>query len=80
MSKINHVKLASKIVVGFSTSFVVANALRNNIIPDNSTQKVMLFIGSVVVGALVADHAENYVMKMIDENVAAWNEKAAKTN
>lgn len=74
MDKIALVKKIAKPVVGFSVSFAVANIVRNNVLPKNRLQQVEILVASIVVGAMVAEYAEQYVQKTIDSLVETWNE------
>lgn len=79
MDKIALAKKIAKPVVGWSVSFAVANIVRNNVLPKNRLQQVEILVASVVIGAMVADFAEQYTRKSIDNIVAAWHE-FKKTN
>lgn len=79
MDKIALAKKIAKPVVGWSVSFAVANIVRNNVLPKNRLQQVEILVASVVIGAMVADFAEQYAQKSIDNVVAAWHE-FKKTN
>lgn len=74
MDKIALAKKIAKPVVGWSVSFAVANIVRNNVLPKNRLQQVEILVASVVIGAMVADYAEQYAQTTIDKLVAAWNE------
>jgi phosphate/sulfate permease len=74
MDKIALVKKIAKPVVGFSVSFAVGAIVRNNVLPKNRLQEVELMVASVVIGMMVADFAERYAQKTIDNAVAAWHE------
>jgi hypothetical protein len=67
-------KKVVKTVVGVSTSFTVSNALKNNVASDNPVQKTEIYIGSAVVGMMVADAAERYIDKVFDTVVGAYED------
>ena len=60
-------KAVAKIVVGFSTSFTVARALRNTVNPQSPIQAALLVIGSVAIGSVVAAKTEDWICDTIDE-------------
>lgn len=74
MSKIALVKKIAKPVVGWSVSFAVANIVRNNVAPKNRIQNAEIWIASIVVGAMVAELAETYSQKMIDDAVNLYKQ------
>lgn len=62
------VKTAAKFVVGMSVSFVVSNVLKNNTSePEKTYQKVEIMVGSGVLAYMVADKAEAWTSKKVDE-------------
>jgi hypothetical protein len=74
VDKIALVKKIAKPVVGFSVSFAIANIVRNNVLPKNRLQQVEILVASIVIGAMVAEYAEQYTLKTIDSLVETWNE------
>lgn len=80
MSKIAIVKKIAKPVVGWSVSFAVANIVRNNVAPKNRIQNVEIWVASIVIGAMVAELAETYSQKMIDEVVELYKQIEQKIN
>ena len=72
MDKIALAKKIAKPVVAWSVSFAIGNALRNNVAPKNTLQNVELWVASLVVGAIVAEHAEKYIECAIDRAVEEW--------
>jgi hypothetical protein len=65
-------KKIAKIVVGHSVSGVTITVLHNNCPVEKTHQKVQLYIGAAVIGALVAEKAEAWTDKQIDNIVDAW--------
>ena len=51
MTKLNTIKLVTRIVVGICTSATVGQALRNNVPTETKIQKIEVAVGSAVVGA-----------------------------
>jgi hypothetical protein len=74
MDKIALAKKIAKPVVMISTSFAVGGLLKNNVATKNKLQEVELLIAAGIVGGMVAELAEEYTMRTIDNVVAAWNE------
>lgn len=71
MTKIKVTKFVAKVVVGLSTVFVISNVISNNVSPQDKFQKTEVWVGSVVLGMLVSDLAEQYVDRSID-SVMVW--------
>jgi len=61
------VKKVAKFIVGWSSAFTVANALRSNVRPKNSVQEAELIIGSIAIGAVASEAAEVWTDKMVDK-------------
>lgn len=74
MTKLEMTKRAAKIVVGTSVSFTIANVLRNNVSPAKPSQTAQVWIGSIVVGVMVAEKAEIWIDNKIDELIESYNE------
>lgn len=63
----NAVKIASEIVVGLGTGAVITNAVKATTPAGGNTySKVIVFIGSSVISALVASAGTKYVNAEID--------------
>jgi len=73
MSKLTTAKIVVRTVVGMSTSFTVANALRNNVPTETKSQKTQVAIGSVAVGAMASEAAGQYTDRLFDDIAAAFN-------
>lgn len=67
MSKLENTKRIAKIVVGWSTAWTVGNVIANNVAPENKFRKAEAVVGGVVIGSIVADHAEEHIDAKIDE-------------
>ena len=78
MNKTKIAKIVVKNVVGWSTSFTVANALRNNVNPSTPIEQIEVWVGSVAVGAVVAEATEAWSSKIIDDITAAWTSSKEK--
>jgi len=79
MDKKTAVKNVTKFVVGFSTSAVVSQIVKNNVNPTTIPAKVMTVVAAGVIGYMAGVQAEKAVDTFIDETVAAWNEAETKT-
>ena len=79
MTKIKITKEIASFVVGHSVSAVIVTNIHQNTIPITTRQKVQLYIGAFVVGAMVAEKAHAYTDQKIDEIVTWWREDVKKT-
>lgn len=70
MTKTEVTKKVVKYIVGISTGWTVGNIITNNTSPQKRRQKAEVFVGSTVIGAMVADQAEDYTDRKIDEFLA----------
>jgi hypothetical protein len=62
-----NVKTVAKAIVGFSTSFVASNVIRNNTTPgDSKVNKAAVVVGSGVAGLMFADAAEAWTDRQVD--------------
>ena len=73
------VKKVAKFIVGWSSAFTVGNALRNNVNPKNTVQEVELVVGSIAVGAVVSEAAEEWTDRMVDKFFDALIQPQADT-
>lgn len=72
MSKLDMTKKVAKIVVGWSTAWTVGNVIANNTNPENKFRKAEAVVGGVVIGSIVADHAEDHIDRKIDDIAALF--------
>lgn len=79
MKKTKIAKIVAKNIVGWSTTFTINAALRNNVAPETPVQQVQLVIGSAVIGAVVAEATEAYTEKFIDDVVGVWDDLKKKS-
>jgi len=77
MTKTDITKAVVRNIVGYTTSFTIANLIRRNLQTESTIETVEIYVGSVVVGAMIAESAQKYVDKEIDDLTAAW--KSMKT-
>lgn len=84
LNKIRTAKFVARNVVATSVSFCVASVIQQNVAIDKPADKAKLAIGSMALGAMVADKSREYVDNTIDAIVQQWNEikekDALKTN
>lgn len=78
MTKLEMTKRAAKFVVGTSVSFTIANALSNNVSPTKPYQKAEAWVGGIVIGVMVAEKAEVWVDKKLDQLIDSYNESKNK--
>jgi hypothetical protein len=57
--------LIGQFIVGTSAGFTVNAVLKNNIDPEKRRHKVEAWIGSIVLGAVAAEHAEAWIARQI---------------
>lgn len=75
MSKLDIAKLAARTIVGISTSFTVKQVIANNLNePESSFEAFKMGCGCVMVGALVAEQARDYIDDVFDSGVRVYNE------
>lgn len=83
MSSINKIATAKFVVsnvVAGSVSFCVSSIIQQNVAVEKPADKAKLYVGSLALGAMVADKAKEYTDNSIDAIVQAWNEIKEKTN
>jgi hypothetical protein len=61
------VKVIVRFIVARATAFTIVAIIRNNTDPDNPLETAGVFVGSHVLGEMVADATEPYVNNQIDE-------------
>lgn len=74
MDKIAITKKIVNAAVGFSTSFVISNLVRQNVHADSKLKTIELEVGGFVLGYIVADHAQKYAVAKVDEVVDWYND------
>lgn len=74
-TKLALVKSAARLVVGFSTSYVVGSVIKNNIDPEGPVELAEAVIGSVAIGMVVSKATENHVSDFIDRIAQLWSER-----
>lgn len=70
-SNLNVTKTVTKFVVARCVGMVVATIVKNSIPVDTRTEKVQVFIGAHVLGAMVGEIASVYTNHKIDQ-MAEW--------
>lgn len=65
-------KKITKWCVGMSAGYTVANAIGNNTTVDSRRHKAELIVGTAVIGGIVAEKAEDYTDRTIDEIAAGY--------
>lgn len=78
MDKILAAKAVTKHVVAWSTSFAVGAIVRNNVTPANKLQQAEVAVAALVLGYMVAEHAQEAASKMFDGAVNAYYEIKTK--
>lgn len=79
MDKLEITKKAVSTVVGLSVTFVVSAVLKNNVSPDTLAKKGGVQVGSFVLGAMVAEKAQDYAQDQVVKMVDWWKNNSNKT-
>lgn len=79
MSKTDIAKKVVRTVVGISTGFTVASAIRNNVSAENKRQKAQRYIGSATIGYMVTEAAESRTDGWVDNVIAKYKEVTGQT-
>lgn len=79
MTKTQLAKEAAKNVVGWSSSFAIASVIRNNATPQTKVQELEVVVASFVLGAMVAEKAQEYTDRQIDSAISWWNANVKKS-
>lgn len=74
MNKLEAVRRAASIVVGFGTAKVVKAIIQHNTAPKNVFDNVAITAASYVLGAVAADISQLWVDAKFDELVQWWDE------
>lgn len=74
MPKLEITKRVVSALVGVSTSFTVANVIRNNVSSDSKIQQAEIWIGSVACGVVAAEATEKATSKFIDDIATAYQQ------
>lgn len=81
MTRTEVAKTIVNAVVGFSTSYVVGNVVRNNVTPDSTLRKVEAEVGAFVLGYVASDYVQKVAGVKMDEAIAWWTKNVtAKTS
>jgi hypothetical protein len=72
MTKTDLTKGIVRNVIGYTTSFTIANLIRRNLDTDSKFQNAEIFVASVAVGSMVAKATQDHVDHEIDEVIALW--------
>lgn len=65
-TNIQLVKAVARLIVGVSTSFTVANALRNNVTPTSKLQEAEVAVAAFAIGGATSEVTKQYTDKTID--------------
>lgn len=79
MNRIEKTKYVARLIVGFSTGYVVANVIKNNTTPDTQLKTAEVMVAGTVLGSMVANLAEKHVDAMIDSAVSLWKTQTSDT-
>lgn len=66
MNKTKIAKIVVRWVVGVSVTTTMNQIVANNTVTETAAQKAEIFVGSAVLGAMVADAARKYTDNLVD--------------
>jgi hypothetical protein len=72
MTTTDTVKTIAKYVVGGCVTYTVSSVLKNNTDPEKKRQKAEVYVGSAVIGLMVAEQSERWLNDKIDA-IANWS-------
>lgn len=73
-------KMAINLIAGAGVSKVVNDVIRNNTTLETPRDVAEVWVGSVVIGSMVADAGQKHVNAKLDKAVAWWEERKTKAN
>jgi hypothetical protein len=73
MISIDAVKLTLKVVTGLGVSKVVSDIITNNTTIITAADQVRVYVGSAVIGAMVAEHTGDFIDDTVDKGVTSYN-------
>ena len=79
MTRIENAKFATRVVVAFAVSRVVKSIIINNATDENLYDHVLVTVGSIAIGGLVAEQAQGYADRFIDQIASALTTVGMKT-
>lgn len=78
MTKLEIAKKAVSFTVGFGTSAIVGNIIKNNAAPGNLPEKVAMPIAAVALGMMMSEIAGKYTDAKLDELADWWVQNVKK--
>jgi hypothetical protein len=72
MSKTLIAKRIVSFIVGAGAAKIISGIVTHNTNPENIYDSVTIIAGSLVMGAVLAEHCQQYTDKSIDEIIAIW--------
>lgn len=73
-SKIKIATTATKVIVGFCAGATTKRVLKNNVEPENKRQEIETYVGSAVIGGVVAEAAEQHIENLFNEIAEFWQQ------
>ena len=77
MSKLDLLKKAVSVAVGFGVSTIVNQIISNNVVVEKPHQKVTVPLASIAIGGVVADASSDWTDSIIDDAANIWNTEIA---
>lgn len=78
MTKIEIAKKAIGFTVGFGTTAIVGNIIKNNSHPGNLPEKVAMPVAGIMVAMMVSEITQRYTDAKVDQVVNWYNENVKK--
>ena len=72
MSKLQLANLVGSYILGTSVGFTVRTVIANNAQPETLQESLKLTVGSIAVGLVVAEAAQNTIGRQIDAGKRIW--------
>ena len=79
MTNFEVAKKIVNVVVGFSTSYVVGSALKNNATPTTPIQRVETEVGAFVLGYIASELTQKYAESKMNEISDWWHKNVKKS-
>ena len=72
MSKLQFARLAGSYILGTSVGFTVRSVIANNVQPETVQEHLKVTIGSLAIGLVVAEKANDAVVRQIKAAQEVW--------
>lgn len=79
MSKIQMLKIVTRILVGAGTTSVTNSIIRNNVEPTNLFQSISVGVAAVTIGSMASEATKEHASTQIDALVDLFNKSSETT-